>query len=220
MPQEFKTLGMGNGFNFCPKRLSQPESFDAEFYAAKNFTLEEAMSVYWNMHGISFSGEIGVDYRDFLFYNRNIEFSTEFEATQTDAYGYATKQKIFAGSSFAEEPRSRESGDFLMHDDANYTILQIKGPYLNDVGCDISSQNIFGAVYAFKILFSISSMGEIYASTKRPGSGYLLRQTAQTSFLGRAIPLYVSTRFNEYITPDYRFSITPITAKIYTAADY
>ncbi|MBO7521849.1 MAG: hypothetical protein J6T16_06385, partial [Opitutales bacterium] len=211
---------MGNGFGFPLKKLSEPESSDSRFCAAKNFTLREAMQFFWNAHRLSFSGSLGVDYRDSLFQNQSFDFSTEYEESELDGQGYFTKIKFEPAGNFLAEPLLRSNQSFFMSGADGIQEIAIKGPYLNDVDPAISSQNIFGAIYAFKISVDMTSNGELNASTKSPGNGYVLRQTFQASFLGKAFPIYVSTRFNEYITPGYNFSMSPISAQNYTAADY
>ena len=211
---------MGNGFGFPLKRLSESESGDSRFCAAKNFTLQEAMRIFWNARSLSFSGSLGVDYHDPLFQNRSFDFSTECEESEYDAYGYMTKIKFSPAGNFLVEPRLRSRQNFYMFGDDGIQEITIKGPYLNDVDFNIPSQNILSGIYAFKISIDLSSYGELQASTRQPFNGYALRQTFQASFLGRAIPVYVSTKYNEYITPDYSFSMSAITAQTYSAADY
>lgn len=219
MPEAFTLLGCGNGFNFCPPKLSQDNSED--FQTLKGIDLKKAIDFYWNMHKVKFSGHAKVDFHSQFFYNRSFEFSTEFEETVFDETGRETQVAVFADGNFTVEPKDRQFNLFYSRDERNQTILMLKGPFLNDIDFDISKADISGAIYAFKIFFEADyALGEMSVSTREPDSLKMPRETVNANFGGFQFPIHISTIYNEYVIPDYEFEISDFEPQIYAAEDY
>ncbi len=220
MPIPFRILGCGNGFNFCPPKLSQDISDG--FQTLKGINLAQAMALYWNLYDVKFSGNAKVDFHSQFYYNRSYEFSTDFEETIFDETGRETKVALFADGNFLIEPKEREFGYFSSYDEVGNCAFMLKGPFLNDVDFDIYNSDIYDAIYAYKIYFQVDySLNEMLISTREINPNHMMfRETVEAKFGDFPFSIYVGTKFNEMGLPDYEFNISDFTPQIYTAQDY